>query len=853
MTSFDAMFERATGFSPLPYQVELAESPTGYDLVDIPTGLGKTAACVLAWVWQRRFAAGSVRNQTPRRLVYCLPTRVLVGQTQDAITGWLSALDLTDERGIAVHTLLGGDVDDDWLAAPERDAILIGTQDLLISRALNRGYAMSRFLWPMAYGLLNNDVRWIYDEIQLMGAALPTSAQLDGLAGEFGTFGRRESLWVSATLAEEGLATPDAARSSSASGSEGWRRLRLSSLDVQHAVALKRTTARKELRLWTQADSGAPQAADPPALARAVLAAHVTDTLTLVVVNRVERAQDLYRALLAAGRRAESTALVHGRFRPADRMLQEERAGIGAKRPAKDRIVVATQAIEAGVDISARTLWTELAPWPSVVQRLGRLNRYGDDSTASPPPTAYVIDLPSEADAARPYEVDALEAARNALASLPAVDADVRDASLEAIRSVHVVPVEQQFEILRSRDVLALFDTTADLAGDDIDVSRFVRDTDDTDVRLCWREFRDGSGNRSMRPDAEAHSPFRDELVAVPIYAIRGWKGARKGGAAVPAELWSAGGFRRKDQGAWISIKPREAVPGRTYVVDVDFGGYDPSLGWIGQQAAGQPVEPVASGVGEGADGDGISLDDDPRSRLGRWVPLREHATDVAEDAAAIAASLAHALGGSERQEAIVQAARWHDLGKAHPAFQYMLGESPDPDRPWAKSAGLRSGRTYAVPKAQPDADGGRPPVVEPRPGFRHELASALAWLAHAPTNAQAELVAYLVAAHHGKVRASIRSLPGEHHPRQQRHARGVWDGDELPEVDLGDGVIVPATKLELGVMELGDLDGRPSWQAMVLGLLDQHGPFRLALLETIVRAADWRASRRERQAGVAP
>ena len=40
---------------------------------------------------------------------------------------------------------------------PKRPAILIGTQDMLLSRALNRGYGMSRYRWPMHFGLLNND------------------------------------------------------------------------------------------------------------------------------------------------------------------------------------------------------------------------------------------------------------------------------------------------------------------------------------------------------------------------------------------------------------------------------------------------------------------------------------------------------------------------------------------------------------------------------------------------------------------------------------------------------------------------------------------------------------------------
>lgn len=41
-------------------------------LIHVPTGLGKTAAVVLAWVWNRVHLGSGA---WPRRLVYCLPMR----------------------------------------------------------------------------------------------------------------------------------------------------------------------------------------------------------------------------------------------------------------------------------------------------------------------------------------------------------------------------------------------------------------------------------------------------------------------------------------------------------------------------------------------------------------------------------------------------------------------------------------------------------------------------------------------------------------------------------------------------------------------------------------------------------
>jgi len=88
--------------------------------------------------------------------------------------------------------------------------------------------------------------------------------------------------------------------------------------------------------------------------------------------------------------------------------------------------------------------------------------------------------------------------------------------------------------------------------------------------------------------------------------------------------------------------------------------------------------------------------------------------------------------------------------------------------------------------------------------------------------------------------------LPQESRPPEmgRRFARGIWEGDVLPEAQLSAGLIMPPTELKLSYMELGeDPDTGPSWLARMLKLRDTLGPFRLAFLETILRIADWRAS----------
>ncbi|MEO7143494.1 MAG: DEAD/DEAH box helicase, partial [Bryobacteraceae bacterium] len=135
--SFEPFFSDATGNAPYPYQTALASEGIRSHAIHVPTGAGKTAAVILAWLWQRR----NNPQGTPRRLVYCLPMRVLVEQTRDRAKEWTEKV----APEVRVYTLMGGEVQEDWELYPESPAILVGTQDMLLSRALNRGYAMSRY------------------------------------------------------------------------------------------------------------------------------------------------------------------------------------------------------------------------------------------------------------------------------------------------------------------------------------------------------------------------------------------------------------------------------------------------------------------------------------------------------------------------------------------------------------------------------------------------------------------------------------------------------------------------------------------------------------------------------------
>ena len=846
---YDEFFTQATGFSkPYDYQRQLALANELPNVLSIPTGIGKTAAIILAWLFRRFFHPDvKVREATPRRLVYCLPMRTLVEQTERAVRGWLKNLaeyySEFRDKAVEVHVLMGGADATDWDEHPEREAILIGTQDMLLSRALNRGYGMSRYRWPMHFALTNNDCLWVFDETQLMGVGLTTSAQLQGLRQKLDVYGVAKSLWMSATLDAARLLTVDHPLPA-----EGWSRHELGAEDradesVRRLIEAKKPSRKAEVQLAPESRKKGYDTS----LAAEIVTAHRPGTLTLAVVNRVDRAQAVFRAvqkLLEKEGHDAKSFLLHSRFRKCDRDEKQAEAlnetTISPDGPG--RIVIATQAIEAGVDISATTLFTELAPWSSLVQRFGRCNRRGKCGIeGSPDAQVLWIDLDTSdakkaTELALPYAVEELDAAREHLTTL----SDVGPTSLESV--VHEEP-QRIDHTLRRKDLMELWDTTPDLAGNDLDVSRYIRDGDDTDVQFYWREWdlKERKGTPPDPKDVEGQlafpAPSREELCAGAIgIAKRFLEKLRKG--AKKNEVGEAWLWNPLDR-TWEAARPHDVRPGVLLLLHVDTGGYDAKLGWTGDgKDQVTPVEPVEPSELEFYDAD----------RFGKEpVELTQHMQKVAVEAQELKERLNGLLDGGP-WKSILTAALWHDIGKAHPAFQAAMHDSDKvqaanagQEKLWAKSGG-QGIPDYRV--VERDSEGN--PREDKRRGFRHELASALAWLNHAKGETDADLIAFLIAAHHGKVRGSIRSLPNEVAPRDPNilFARGLRDGDPMPAIDLGNGEVSEAFCVDLSLMQLGESQaGEPSWLARVLRLRDEYGPFRLTYLETLVRLADWRGS----------
>jgi CRISPR-associated endonuclease/helicase Cas3 len=874
MTDFGEMFKKLTGYEPLRWQNELAAASICRDrLIRIPTGLGKTAGVLAAWAFHRLHRSD---NQWPRRLVWCLPMRVLVEQTYD-IAHRLAEL-ITEEHRPAVHIVMGGEETDEWFLYPERPAIIVGTQDMLLSRALNRGYASARARWPMEFGLLNHDALWVMDEVQLMDVGLATSAQLQAYREQDCGKGFRpcHTWWMSATLQPKWLCSVDTKEFH-----EAW---------VKNPCTVP--PAQRDGGLWknTKAATTATfKLDDHQGYAKRILEEHgkLTDgafgKITLVVCNTVDRACHTFDALQKAGR-TDGLELVHSRYRPAERerwrrkFLAKEFCKIGV-----DRIIVATQVVEAGVDISAGCLITELAPWPSLVQRFGRCARYGGSGSV------LVVDRGRDQKQTAPYQPEEMEIAWETIQKLNNVGIAALESYEESLSSEtreQLYPYSPAHLLLR-KEFDELFDTTADLTGADLDISRFIRSGDERDLQVFWIDIEKDEKGRPRKKPPEDYQPYRRELCAVPFLKARDWLCGE--GTKTRRNSRLRNGIR-----AWIwdwidgewKVATRETlIPGRVVCVSADSGGYTTDRGFNPDSTelvttVSSPTIPEEIKALNNADSQ-----QNKEISGNCWKTIACHTSEVADAVGNIATKLCL----SEKfQNVLKLATQWHDWGKAHPAFQGSMrgnGKSRRPDRlDLAKAPKECWPKKYRYHYLDDS---------ETRPAFRHELASALGlfmilrdyapqhlallgpWievleklgktpisqaalpapppLVQQVINCSAEafnLVAYLIVSHHGKVRVALHAAPQDQDYDDKDGCglpiRGIREGDRLPSVVLAlNEPPVPEVTLTLAPAALGLSEKTGgSWRERSLSLIGRYGPGGLAFLEAVLRAADVRASR---------
>jgi CRISPR-associated endonuclease/helicase Cas3 len=348
------------------------------EVVALPTGAGKTSVIhvwllALAWTLQT-----TPQPHVPRRLVWVVNRRVVVDQATDEANTILSALDRLPQDDallaalrsasysgvpLAVSSLRGEKADNRaWSDDPSTPAIIVGTVDMIGSRLLFRGYGDGKYYRSYHAGLLGVDSLIVNDEAHLTLAFAGLLEAIRRFAPTAGVPGKPfHTLLLSATSRAEGATPFDHSLEADLAAHDRFRAV----YDAEkrlflHPAADRKGAESEVFRLATE--SNVPR--------------------TVVFIEQPEAAA-AFQARLARHAGADHVTLLTGTMRgfERDRLATHDpvfRAFLASETPPAPLYLVSTSAGEVGVNITSERLITPLTESDHLLQRLGRLNRFGD-------------------------------------------------------------------------------------------------------------------------------------------------------------------------------------------------------------------------------------------------------------------------------------------------------------------------------------------------------------------------------------------------------------------------------------------------------------------------------------------
>jgi len=317
-------------------------------IVRAPTGSGKTEAASAPFLNDLR--SGQRRWLS---MIHVLPTRALVNSMRWRHAGAIASVGIENAVVTCEYGQLMG-------VKPHLDGdVVVTTYDTL----LYRFYGV-RFADPHVIGqvskilnslLVLDEVQLLQDEYWYAMSLLPH--HLSALLG-FGV----QTILMTATLPSMVL-----------EDIEGHARRVVSHDEALSSISSHDKPARGKMSLELMKGLELPTSREE--LTRLIREYYAGDGSILIIVNTVERAVEIYMSLLKAyrGKAIElEPMLLHSRLRQGVRRKVE--AGLEANRNGKF-ILVATQVVEAGLDVDSTLLLTEISPIDSLIQRLGRCAR----------------------------------------------------------------------------------------------------------------------------------------------------------------------------------------------------------------------------------------------------------------------------------------------------------------------------------------------------------------------------------------------------------------------------------------------------------------------------------------------
>ncbi len=662
--TYEEFFRRFTGHLPFKYQTavcqEIAERRN--IILRAPTGAGKTLAVLIPFL----YAIHSNWEGCPSRLIYALPLRTLAQGVYRETREVTAKMGLPQEARMKsgreilppLVTMQTGEQPDDRFF--DRGRIIVTTYDQVLSGLLDGPYGLSSRLHNINAAAVAGSLV-VFDEFHLME---PQKGFLTAVAGLHLFRELCQSVWMTATATlplERAL--KDALNAQRIPVDNTEEEELLNSLPAV-------TTVTRNL-----------VAEDHPLTADDVVRRHSNRSIALL--NTVGRAQAIFEALrnrIGGLNPKPELILLHSRFFKNDRRAKEEKLkglfGEGSKRSA---ILIATQVVEAGLDISCEHLHSELCPMNALIQRAGRCARFSHEEG-----TVHVYPLPPGKRNWLPYgdqeeEAEVLKKTRSLLERVRREKVDPKQAA-EWVQAVHSDEDEQALREgwkLRLTECLRRIEQNA-IVRNTVRVADLIRGDDTDSVRVIISE-------EASRPDA----PSKREGVTVRRGVLVRLLRDRPEGVGW---VWDV-----SDDAAWKPLQSGEDLKA-TYVVCLrpTVAAYDSEiglrLGAVGTEESPPREEPPRPG----------------------YSPLRceswsKHATGVAREATRrlesegcnrgllrIGLYQRYGLDPKAIAEAVRTCALLHDLGKLQDSWQR-----------WAEAAqkARDAGYQHRTPLAHTDFD----------------------------------------------------------------------------------------------------------------------------------------------------
>lgn len=321
-------------------------------ILTAPTGTGKTWATLIA------FLDGWLKGQPHAdKVIYALPLRSLASglyqSTGQAIerakkSSLLTAQDKARLASLKITIQTGDQREDPFF----KGDICFTTIDQLFTGYLNIPASLPRRLANINAGawigaLIVIDEVHLLDPERSLATLIEIAKQLDGVA---------QILLMSATLSEKTIEVLS-------------RHFKAEIISVSESELLAMPGQADKERYYYYIDE--------PIKADHILDQHEAGR-SIVICNTVDRAQKIYGELQRKKPEGCEIILLHSRFLKKDRKKKESRLAdyFGPDATKTNIILIATQVIEAGIDISAEVLHTELCPANALLQRAGRCARY---------------------------------------------------------------------------------------------------------------------------------------------------------------------------------------------------------------------------------------------------------------------------------------------------------------------------------------------------------------------------------------------------------------------------------------------------------------------------------------------